>query len=320
MNPRSRIFVAGSETLVGAALVERLQAEGFGELVGQAPYDPDLSRGEEVEDFFAAARPEYVFIAGGRSGGILENQRHPADLMHENLLGTAHLLNAAQRYRTAKVLYLASSCIYPRLAPQPMSETDICTGPMEPTSEFYSLAKLSGLKLCQAYQRQYGSRFITAIPSNPFGPRDDFDAETSHVIPALIRKFHFAAQYGEPTCTVWGSGRPRRDFIFSRDLADACLFLMRNYEGLQPVNIGSGVDRSIAEVAHALAEVVGYRGRIRFDKSKADGAPSKCLDVTRLRGLGWRPFNDFHAALTETWDWYHRHIVCKKDNHERVAV
>jgi GDP-L-fucose synthase len=316
----SRIFVAGSETLIGAALVERLQAEGCTELVGLAPHDPDLTRGEEVEEFFTAARPEYVFAAGGPSGGILENQRRPADLMRDNLLATTHLVDAAHRFRTAKLLYLASSCVYPRLAPQPMAESELLTGPPEPTSESYSLAKLAGLKLCQAYRRQYGARFIAGIPANPFGPGDDFDPETSHVIPALIRRIHSSLVNSEATCEVWGSGRPRRDFIYARDLADACLFVMHHYDGVDPINLGSGTGASVAEVAQVLAEVGGFQGRIRFDATKPDGAPAKCLDVSRLRQLGWRPPTPLRDALAETWDWYLRHVVCEKGEHARAAI
>jgi GDP-L-fucose synthase len=312
--------VAGSETLVGMALVERLQLDGFTEMVGISPHDPNLTQADEVEEFFSAARPEYVFVAGGASGGILVNQRQPAELMRDNLLTAANILGAAHRYGTTKLLYLASSCIYPRLATQPMTETALWTGPPEPTSEFYSTAKLAGLKLCQAYRKQYGSRFIAGIAANAFGPRDDFKADTSHVIPALVRKFHWAALYGEPTCNVWGSGRARRDFIYANDLADACVFVMRYYDGREPINLGSGVDRSISEVAHAIAEVGCFRGKIVFDKNRPDGAPAKCLDITQLTELGWKPWTDFHTALSETWEWYNRCIICKKADHERVAV
>jgi len=320
MDRTSRIYVAGSDSLVRMALVERLRADGYDNMVGQSPHDPDPSDGEQVEDFFSGARPEYVFAVAGATGGISANQRRPAELMADNLLAAVNILTAAQRHGTRKLLYLASSCAYPRLAPQPMAEDALLTGPLEPTSESYALAKLAGLKLCQALRKQYGVSFVTAIPANPFGPNDDFDPEGGHVVPALIRKLHRAAQTGAPSVTVWGSGRPRRDFIFSRDLADACLFIMRRYDAPMPLNIGSGSDLSIAQVAHAVAEVVGYRGRIQFDPRRPDGAPVKCLDSYRLQRLGWRPASDFHTALADTYAWYVRNMASRDAANERVAV
>jgi GDP-L-fucose synthase len=304
----SRIYVAGGDTLLGVALRERLRAGGFQRLVGEPPGELDLSCPRQVEEFFAAERPEYVFLVAGPSGGIRANQNYPARLMRDNLLATTHVVHAAHRHGVAKLLYLASSCSYPRLAPQPMRVESLMTGPLEPTNEAYAMAKLAGLVLCQAYRRQYAAPFITAIPANAFGPHDDFSAEDSHVIPGLLRKFHEARCRGQAEVRIWGSGRPRREFIYSRDLADACLFVMRNYDADEPINLGGGQELSIAETASAVAAVVGYRGRLSFDTSRPDGMPLKGLDSGPLRRLGWTPPTDFPTALAETYDWFLRHV------------
>jgi len=316
----SRIYVAGGQTLLGAALRERLRAGGFDHLVGEPPREPDLNCPRQVEDFFAAERPEYVFLAAGASGGIRANQAYPACLMRDNLLAVVHVIHAAHCYKTSKLLYLASSCSYPRLAAQPMRVESLMTGPLEPTNEAYAMAKLSGLVLCQAYRRQYGAPFIAAIPANAFGPHDDFSAEDSHVIPGLIRKFHEALCRCENEIRVWGSGRPRREFIYSRDLADACLFVMRNYEADKPINLGGGQDLSIAETADAIASVVGYRGQVSFDRSQPDGMPLKSLDAEPLRKLGWTPSTPFPTALAETYDWFLHSIVPQENRDVRKAV
>jgi GDP-L-fucose synthase len=309
MNRTSRIYVAGGETPLGAALLERLRALGYEHLVGTPPDEPDLTAAGQVEDFFAEARPEYVFVAAGDSGGIRANRTRPADLMLHNLLVTAHVVQAAHVHGVAKLLYLASSCSYPRAAPQPLRVDALLTGPLEPTSEAYALAKLAGLRLCRAFREQYGARFITAVPANAFGPHDDFRPDQGHIIPSLIRKFHEAKYRGDRQVAVWGTGTPRREFIYSRDLADACLFLMNRYDEPAPINLGCGPVLSIAEAAEAVAEVVGYRGRLRFDASQPDGAPLKALDSSPLGALGWRPRADFRTALTETYHWFRRHVV-----------
>jgi GDP-L-fucose synthase len=320
VEPTSRIYVAGGETLVGAALREQLRTAGYTRLVGEPPGEPDLTCPRQVEEFFAAERPEYVFVAAGASGGIRANQAYPATLMRDNLLSATHIIHAAHRHGIAKLLYLASSCSYPRLAPQPMRVEALMTGPLEPTNEAYAMAKLAGLKLCQAYRQQYGSPFVTAIPANAFGPHDDFNAEDSHVIPGLIRRFHEARYRGQAEVRVWGSGRPRREFIYARDLADACLFVMNNYDDAEPINVGGGADLTIAEAARAIADVVGYRGRLSFDAMRPDGMPLKGLDSTPLKELDWRPSTTYRAALAETYDWFLRHIVPQEIRDVREAV
>jgi GDP-L-fucose synthase len=319
VNLSSRIFVAGGETLIGSAIIERLGAEGCRNLVGAPPDEPDLTVAAQVDDFFGEARPEYVFLAAGRSGGIRLNQTCPADLMLHNLLVTAHVLDAAHHHKVAKLLYLASSCSYPREAPQPLAVESLLAGPPEPTNAAYATAKLAGWQLCDAYRRQHGRDFVTAIPANPFGPGDDFSPDGGHVIPALIRKMHESRLAEAPSVTVWGSGRPRREFIYARDMADACLFVMRQYDGPAPINLGSGVDLSIAELAQLVARVVGYRGKIRFDAARPDGMPLKMLESGPLRALGWRASADFMTALAETYDWFLQHEV-KEDTRDAPAT
>jgi GDP-L-fucose synthase len=307
MNAATRVFVAGGNTLYGHALLEVLRAEGFANVVGAGRGEPDLADADATEAFFARERPECVFLCAGRSGGIGLNRAEPVELMRDNLLVVLSVLGAACRHGVAKLVYLASSCAYPKHAPQPLEVESLGTGPMEPTSEAYSTAKLAGWKLCEAYRREYGCRFVTAFPANCFGPHDDFTADGGHVIPALIRRAHDAKLRGDTELAVWGTGTPRREFVYSRDLARACLFVARNYDGDAPINLGGGADLSIAEVARGVAEVVGFRGRVVFDASKPDGAPLKALDSSPLLGMGWRPESDFRSALAETYRWFLRH-------------
>ena len=309
MKRTAPIYVAGGTTLAGIALLEVLRAAGYCNLVGTPPHEPDLTVAAQVDDFFGEYRPEYVFLVAGPSGGIRLNQTHPADLMRDNLLVTVHGIQAAYTHGVAKLLYLASSCSYPRLAEQPMRVESLMTGPLEPTNVAYATAKLAGWQLCAAYRQQFGARFFTAIPANAFGPHDDFRPDGGHVIPALIRRTHRARVQGEPTLTIWGTGTPRREFLYVRDLAEACLFLMDHYEGPEPINIGGGADLSIAEVAGAIAEVVGYQGRLCFDTRQPDGMPLKRLDSRPLHGLGWKPATDFQTALRETYAWFLQHEV-----------
>jgi GDP-L-fucose synthase len=316
----TRICVAGGDTLIGAALEQRLQERGFQPLVGIGGDDPDLTCAWEVDNFFAEERPEYVFLVAGKSGGIRANQAYPVELMRDNLLVATHVLESAYRHGTRKLLYLASSCSYPRLAPQPMSVDALLTGPLEPTNEAYALAKLAGLKLCQAYRQQYGVPFITALPANAFGPHDDFSAEDSHVIPGLIRRLHEARSMNQPAVPIWGTGRARREFLYSLDLADACIFVMQHYDDQTPINLGGGQDLSIAEVAQAIAEVVGYRGQLEFDSSRPDGMPRKALDSERLGTLGWAPATDFRTALAATYRWFLQHEAPKERTDVRTAV
>ena len=320
MNRESSIYVAGGETLLGAALRERLEAAGFANLCGLPPDEPDLTSAGQVEDFFGEARPEYVFVAAGRSGGIGLNQASPAELMLDNLLATAHVLDAAHRHGVTKLVYLTSACAYPRKAPQPLRVGSLMTGPLEPTNAAYATAKLAGWQLCAAYRQQHGDRFLTAIPANSFGPHDDFSPDGGHVIPALMRRMHEAKVRGEPELAVWGTGMPRREFLFSRDVADACLFIMQRYEEPEPINLGGGATLSIAETAAAIAEVVGYGGRLRFDTNKPDGTLLKMLDATPLRRLGWRPSINFRTALAETYAWFLQHAVKEGPEHVRAAV
>ncbi len=303
----SRVFTAGGTTLLGAALLERLSAEDV-RIVGAPPGEPDPTDRGQVEAFFAAERPDYVFVAAGRSGGIAANQEHPATLMHDNLLAVVNILHAAHRVRVRRLVYLASSCCYPGLAPQPLCVESLTSGPLEPTNEAYATAKLAGLTLCRAYRQEHGDDFIAVLPANSFGPHDHFDPHDSHVIPGLLRRMHDAKRRGDPSLTVWGTGRARREFVYSRDLADACLFVMRRFAGPGPINLGGGPDLSIAELAGIIAEVVSYRGRLIFDASKPDGMPLKGLDAEPLRRLGWSPPTDFRSALTETYEWFLSHV------------
>jgi GDP-L-fucose synthase len=300
----ARIYVAGRRTLIGAALVRELERQGYSRLVGVAEGEPELTAATAVDAFFARTRPEYVFVAAGRSGGIAANQRYPADLMRENLLVGCHVIDGAYRYGVTKLLYLGSSCSYPKHCGQPMPVEALLTGALEPTSEPYALAKIAGMRLCQSYRRQYAANFIAAVPADAFGPGDDFSPDDSHVIAALMRRMHEAKRESAPHVDVWGTGRPRREFIFCDDLAEACLLAMREYEGPEPINLGTGQDLSIAELAAAIQAVVGFGGALRFDPSRPDGMPRKLLDSSALRAMGWRPRTPFRAALAETYNWF----------------
>jgi GDP-L-fucose synthase len=303
MEKDARIYVAGSDTPVGAALVRGLARRGYAALVGVGD-DVDLTDAGAVDRALAELAPEYVFVTAGRSGGIGLNQSEPADLMRDNLLVAAHVLEGARRHRVRKLLYLASSCTYPRACPQPMREEALMTGPLEPTSAAYAVAKLAGLMLCDAYRRQHGSAFVAAIPGDSFGPGDDFGPEDSHVVAALIRKMHLARRTGAPAVEVWGTGAARRDFIFVDDLADACLCVMDHYDDPGPINLGGGGDLSIAQLAALIKDVVGYGGEIRFDRTRPDGAPVKVLDGSRLAALGWQRMTPIREALARTYEWF----------------
>jgi len=301
MAPSGPVFVAGEKTLLGAALKRALERSGI-QCVGEG--EVDLSDPGAVEDFFSWVRPSRVFFAAGRSGGILANTSHPADLMLDNLRKQTNVIEAAWRFGVEKLLYLGSSCCYPRECPQPIREEYLLTGPLEPTNEAYAVAKIAGIKLCEAFRNQRRAPFICAIPSNLFGPGDDFSEGDSHVVAALLRRMHSARCEGAPSVTVWGTGKPVRDFLFVDDAAEACLFLMDNYDGAGPINVGSGRGVSIAEVALAAKEVTGYEGDLLFDSSKPDGMPEKVLDTSKIRSLGWRPRVDFKEGLRRTYDWF----------------
>ncbi|MBM4019077.1 MAG: GDP-L-fucose synthase [Planctomycetes bacterium] len=306
MKKSACIYVAGAEGVIGAALARTLVRRGYTRVLCAAGGGPDLAEGAAVEKFFARARPEYVFHTGGRTAGVGGNVRFPADLALENLLAAANVLAAAQRSGVRKLLYLAGSCAYPRDCPQPMREEYLMTGPLEPTSEAYATAKIAGLRLAQAMRRQHGAPFIAGIAPNTFGPGDDFSPENSHVAAALVRRFHEARLAGRASVTVWGTGRPRREFLFADDLADACIFVMKHYDGAEPINLGGGTDLAVADLAEMVRAVVGFRGRIRFDPRRPDGAPAKVLDSSRLRRMGWRPRTPLRRALEVTYAWYCR--------------
>lgn len=305
MEKDARIFVAGAGGLKGAALVRQLAQRDHRGVISER--EPDLTNPEAVEAFFASVRPQYVFAVAGRSAGIAGNQQHAAELIRDNLLISAHLIDSAYRHRTKKLLYLGSSCIYPKHCAQPMRVESILTGSLEPTSEAYAVAKIAGLKMCQAYRRQYGVDFITAIPADAFGPGDNFRLEDSHAAAALIRRMHDAKESGAAAIDIWGSGRQRREFIFADDLADACLFAMEHYDGLDPINLGGGTDLSIEELANHIRDVVGFQGSLNFDTSKPDGMPLKLLDSAPLFGLGWRPRTALLDGLRQTYQWFLQH-------------
>jgi GDP-L-fucose synthase len=300
------VFVAGHRGLVGGAIVRRLQADGATSLVLRTSAELDLRDARAVDAFFAATRPSQVYLAAAKVGGIHANDTYPADFIRDNLQIQTAVIDAAWRHGTRKLLFLGSSCIYPRLAPQPMPESCLLTGPLESTNECYAIAKIAGLKMCQAYRKQYGFDAIAAMPTNLYGPGDNFHPQNSHVLPALIRRFHEAKESGAERVVVWGTGTPRREFLYVDDLADACVWLMNNYSSPDLVNVGWGLDVSIRELAERVAGVVGYRGAIEFDASKPDGTPRKLLDVTRLKSLGWQPSVDLDAGLRRTYDWFVR--------------
>lgn len=303
----SRVLIAGSDTMIGAALVRRFGTGGGCTVVGAAD-QPDWGHAGAVDAFFQEIQPEHVVVAAGRTAGIAGNQRYPADLMLDNLLVAAHIIPAAWRHGVRKLLYLTSSCTYPRDAAQPFSASALWTGPVEPTSAAYATAKLAGMRLCEAYRQQYGARFLSAVVADAFGPGDDFSADGSgHVVSALISRMHAARRAGTPTVTIWGSGSPRREFLYVDDLADGVAFVMRHYDGEPSINIGTGVTTSIRELAELLRDVVAFDGELVFDVSRPDGAPVKGLDAAPLRALGWVPSWDLRAALQSTYEWFLAH-------------
>ena len=303
MGPQATVFVAGGQTLVGAALRRRLADRGL-TVVGEGGAEPDLRNSDAVDRFFDHARPAYVFVAAGKSAGIGGNQRMPADLMRDNLDVAAHLVPAASTFGVRKLVYLASSCIYPKHASQPMHPDSLWTGPLEPTSAAYAVAKLAGITLCQAYRRQYDAPFVSVIGADAYGPDDDFSPEDSHVVAGLMRRMHEARVSAAPAVTIWGSGSPKREFIYADDLADACIFAMDRYDGDQPLNLGTGVQTSIRDLAALVREVVGYEGELQFDTSRPDGIPLKGLDSAALTALGWRPGVPLRTGLALTYQHF----------------
>lgn len=303
MEKDASIFVAGHRGLVGSSIVRALKARGYSNLLLRTRDELDLSDQKAVHDFFAHERPAYVFFAAAKVGGIFYNQTHQADFLYENLITATNVIHAAAQYDTTKLLFLGSSCVYPKMAPQPIREEYLLSSSLEPTNEGYAIAKIAGLKLCEKYAEQYGKRFISAMPTNLYGPNDNFHPDRSHVIPGMMRRFHAAKLNGDKTISVWGTGTPRREFLFVDDLAEGLLTLMDRYEARETINIGTGVDVTIAELAKLMASVVGFEGEIIFDTSKPDGTPRKVLDISKIRSLGWHPRTELKEGLRVAYEW-----------------
>ena len=307
MQKQSRIFIAGSYGLVGSAIARHLRAAGFQNLILRSRKETDLTCREAVDALFEAERPEYVFFAAAKVGGILANSTYPADFIRDNLSIQLNVIDAAWRSGVKKLEFLGSSCIYPKFAPQPMKEEYLLTGELEPTNEWYAIAKIAGIKLCQAYLKQYGFNAISLMPTNLYGPGDNFDLSSSHVLPALIRKFHEAKEEGRREVVIWGTGSPKREFLHVGDLAAAAVYLMQHYEGPEIVNVGTGEDVTIKELAEMVSDAVGFEGKLVFDISKPDGTPRKLLDVTRLHELGWKHKTQLADGIRSTYGWFLQH-------------
>jgi GDP-L-fucose synthase len=304
INRDARIYVAGHRGLVGSAIWRELQRRGFTGLIGRTRAELDLLDGAAVRAFYAQAKPEYVVDAAAKVGGILANDQHPAEFLFQNLQIQNNLIDGARQAGVRKLLFLGSSCIYPRLAPQPMKEDYLLTGPLESTNQWYAVAKIAGIKMCQAYRRQYGCDFISAMPTNMYGPNDNYDLQGSHVLPALIRKFHEAKAANAPTVTCWGTGAPLREFLYADDLARACVFLLENYSEEQFINVGSGREVSVRELTETIRRVVGFTVEIIWDTTKPDGMPRKLMDSSRLLALGWRPQVELEAGIRLAYEDY----------------
>jgi GDP-L-fucose synthase len=309
LSHNTQIYVAGHRGLVGSAIVRALKAQGYTRLLLRTHRELDLTDQAAVAEFFQNERPQAVIMAAARVGGIQANNVRPAEFIRDNLLIQDNVIDAAYQAGVAKFVFLGSSCIYPKLAPQPIKEDSLLTGPLEPTNEWYAIAKIAGLKMCQAYRRQYGFNAISLMPTNLYGPGDNFDLQNSHVLPALIRRFHEAKLRGDASLTVWGTGTPRREFLHVDDLADAVIYLLNTYDDEAIVNIGWGEDVTIRELAEAIAAVAGYRGRLEFDSSKPDGTPRKLLDTSRLTALGWVPKIKLKAGIESTYAWFKDHVA-----------
>jgi GDP-L-fucose synthase len=315
INKDAKIFVAGHDEMIGAVLLRRLKSAGFNDIITKSSEQLSLTKQDDVRDFFVREKPEYVFITTSEEGGILANMTYPADLIYANLQIQLNLFHFAWETKVKKLLFLGSSCVYPKFCPQPMKEENLVTGPLEPTNEPYAIAKIAGIKMCQAYNRQHGTNFISVIPANVYGPHGNFDLKTSHVIPALIRKFHEAKASLETgkraKVIIWGTGTPRREFLYVDDFADACLFLMKNYDQSETINVGYGEDISIKELALMIKEITEFDGELVFDETKPNGMPNKLLDVTKMNALGWRPKIDLKKGLEKTYKWF-------RQNEERI--
>jgi GDP-L-fucose synthase len=309
LNREAKIYVAGHRGLVGAAVVRALQQQGYANLVTRTHREVDLTEQAAVRGFFERERPQAVIMAAAKVGGIQANNSRPAEFIRDNLLIQDNVIDSAHRAGVGKFVFLGSSCIYPKLAPQPIKEDYLLTGPLEPTNEWYAVAKIAGLKMCQAYRRQYGFNAISLMPTNLYGPGDNFDLQNSHVLPALIRRFHEARERGDATLSVWGTGTPRREFLHVDDLADAVVYLLNTYDEEPIVNVGWGEDVTIRELAETVADVAGFKGRLEFDSSKPDGTPRKLLDTSRLTSLGWKPKIKLRAGIEQTYAWFKQHVA-----------
>lgn len=306
MERTDKIYIAGHKGLVGSSIVRLLKAKGYTNLLLRSSAELDLTEQAAVAAFFQQERPEYTFLAAAKVGGIVANNTYPAEFIYENLMIQSNVIHQAYLSGVKKLLFLGSSCIYPKLAPQPLKEESLLTGPLEPTNESYAIAKIAGIKMCQSYNRQYGTKFISAMPTNLYGPNDNFDLETSHVLPALIRKFHEAKVVNADRVTIWGTGSPYREFIHVDDAADACLFLMQNYEENEITNIGTGEELTIKDLALLIKKIVDFDGELVFDTSKPDGTPRKLSDVSKLNALGWRHKIGIEEGIRNTYDWYRK--------------
>jgi len=308
MNKADKIYVAGHRGLVGSAFVRKLEADGYSNIISRTSKELDLTNQQAVNAFFEQEKPDYVFLSAAKVGGIHANDTFPAEFIRDNLLIQTNVIDAAYKNGASKLLFLGSSCIYPKYAPQPMKEEYLLTGELEPTNEWYAIAKIAGIKMCQAYRKQYGFNAISLMPTNLYGQGDNFNLENSHVMPALIRKFHDAKICGAEQVEVWGTGTPRREFLHVDDLADASVHLMQNYSDSQIINVGVGEDVSIKELAELVKEVVGYEGELLFDTSKPDGTPQKLLDVTRLSNTGWKARIKLPEGVKATYEWFKQNI------------
>ncbi len=307
MEKNSKIYVAGHEGLVGSALMKELEKSGYNNLIKRTRGELDLIVQNDVENFFRAERPEYVFLAAAKVGGILANDVYPADFIRDNLRIETNVIDAAFRSKVKKLLFFGSSCIYPKLGPQPLKEEYLLTGELEPTNKAYAVAKIAGILMCQSYNKQYGTNFISVMPTNLYGEGDNFDLESSHVLPAMICKFDDAKKSGAQEVVLWGTGNPKREFLYVDDLANACVYLMNHYDSSEIINIGTGEDVSISELAHMVKECVGYEGDIVWDSSKPDGTPRKLLDVFKIKSLGWSPSVELVDGIKQTYAWYKHH-------------
>ena len=304
MQKTSKIYIAGHTGLVGSAIMKQFEKQGYSNIIFKGHNELDLTSQAATDIFFKLEKPEFVFLAAAKVGGIMANSKYPAEFIYNNLTIETNIIHASYVNKAKKLLFLGSSCIYPKYAPQPIKEEYLLGGKLESTNGPYAVAKIAGIKMCQAYNRQYNTNFISVMPTNLYGPNDNFDLETSHVLPALIRRFHEAKQAGKEEVIVWGTGEPKREFLHVDDLADACIYLMKNYNDSEIINIGTGQDVSLKELANIIKEIIGYQGEIKWDKSKPDGTPRKLLDITRLYNLGWQHKISLAEGIKDTYNWY----------------